>query len=63
MSDAGATIEAGPAARRRPQLGELFQVFLIAGAISFGGGVLAYLREYLVRNHGWISDDEFLDAL
>jgi len=63
MSDVGATIEAGPAARRRPQLGELFQVFLIAGAISFGGGVLAYLREYLVRNHGWISDDEFLDAL
>ena len=63
MSESGATIEGGPAARSRPQLGELFQVFLIAGAISFGGGVLAYLREYLVRNHGWVSDDEFLDAL
>src|ERR1700684_590824 len=63
MSNAGATSDAGTPARNRPQLGELFQVFLTAGAISFGGGVLAYLREYLVRNHGWLSDDDFLDAL
>jgi chromate transporter len=63
MSDGGATKEAGTTAPRRPQLGELFQVFLTAGAISFGGGVLAYLREYLVRNHGWLTDDDFLDAL
>jgi chromate transporter len=63
MSNPGATSDAGSPARNRPQLGELFQVFLTAGAISFGGGVLAYLREYLVRNHGWLSDDDFLDAL
>jgi chromate transporter len=63
MSNPGATSDAGAPARNRPQLGELFQVFLTAGAISFGGGVLAYLREYLVRNHGWLSDDDFLDAL
>jgi chromate transporter len=63
MSNAGATSDAGAPERNRPQLGELFQVFLTAGAISFGGGVLAYLREYLVRNHGWLSDDDFLDAL
>src|SRR5277367_3712854 len=63
MSNAGATSDAGTPARNRPQLGELFQVFLTAGAISFGGGVLAYLREYLVRNHGWLTDDDFLDAL
>jgi chromate transporter len=63
MSNAGATNDAGATARNRPQLRELFQVFLTAGAISFGGGVLAYLREYLVRNHGWLSDDDFLDAL
>ena len=55
--------DAAPAVRSRPRLGELFNVFLIAGAISFGGGVLAYLREYLVRNHKWIDDEDFLDAL
>jgi chromate transporter len=47
----------------RPTLAAIFKVFLLAGAISFGGGVLAYLREYLVRANGWVSDDEFLDAL
>lgn len=54
--------EAGPA-RACPTLGELFTVFLTAGAISFGGGVIAYLREYLVTAHGWLDDDDFLDAL
>ena len=49
--------------RSIPSLKDLFVVFLTAGAISFGGGVLAYLREYLVRNHAWLSDDDFLDAL
>lgn len=47
----------------RPSLAAVFKVFLMAGAISFGGGVVAYLREYLVRANGWIDDDEFLDAL
>src|SRR6202011_880794 len=55
--------DAGGAARSRPQLSELFKVFLTAGAVSFGGGVLAYLREFLVRRHGWLDDDDFLDAL
>ena len=54
--------EAGPA-RAQPTLGELFTVFLTAGAISFGGGVVAYLREFLVNAHGWLDDDDFLDAL
>jgi chromate transporter len=55
--------DAGAAARSRPHLGELFKVFLTAGAVSFGGGVLAYLREYLVRDRGWLDDDDFLNAL
>jgi chromate transporter len=63
MNDAGAMDDAGATVRSRPQLGELFKVFLTAGAISFGGGVLAYLREYLVRDRGWLNDDDFLDAL
>jgi chromate transporter len=41
----------------------IFTTFLIAGAISFGGGVVAYLRQYLVEGHRWVDDDEFLDAL
>jgi len=56
MSEAGA-------ARGRPTLIELFKVFLTAGAISFGGGVVAYLREYLVSANGWLEDEDFLDAL
>jgi chromate transporter len=63
MNDAGAINDAGAAARSRPHLGDLFKVFLTAGAVSFGGGVLAYLREYLVRQRGWLDDDDFLDAL
>ena len=44
-------------------LGQIFKVFLMAGAISFGGGVVAYLREYLVRASHWLSDEEFMSAL
>lgn len=47
----------------RPSLLIIFKIFLIAGAISFGGGVVAYLREYLVRDEHWLDDDQFLDAL
>jgi chromate transporter len=54
-----------PAAARpaRPSLGALFRVFLTAGAISFGGGVVAYLREFLVSRRNWLDDDDFLSAL
>jgi chromate transporter len=51
------------AARSRPSLATIFVTFLTAGAISFGGGVVAYLRQYLVEQHGWVDDDGFLDAL
>ena len=47
----------------RPSLRTLFKIFLTAGAISFGGGVVAYLREYLVRDEHWLDDEQFLDAL
>ena len=63
MNDAGAMSDVATPARRRPHLSDLFKVFLTAGAVSFGGGVLAYLREYLVRQHAWLDDDDFLDAL
>ncbi len=50
-------------APRDAGLAAIFQVFLLAGAISFGGGVIAYLREYIVGDQGWLNNDEFLDAL
>ncbi len=45
------------------RLGTIFKTFFIAGAISFGGGVVAYLREYVVNAHKWFDDESFLDAL
>ncbi len=45
------------------RIGAIFQTFFTAGAISFGGGVVAYLREYVVRDQKWLDDDGFLDAL
>lgn len=46
---------------KKPSLFELFRTFLTIGAISFGGGVVAYLRDALVRRKAWIDDKEFLE--
>lgn len=51
-----------PAAARVP-LWEIFVTFLIIGATSFGGGVVAYLRNALVLTKGWLDDEQFLVAL
>jgi chromate transporter len=50
-------------AARAVALSAIFKIFFTAGAISFGGGVVAYLREYLVREQEWLDDESFLDAL
>ncbi|MFG1346395.1 chromate transporter [Xanthobacter autotrophicus DSM 431] len=42
---------------------EIFLTFLIIGATSFGGGVVAYLRNALVEQKGWLDEEEFLTAL
>ena len=47
----------------RVSLGALFSAFLVLGATSFGGGVVAYLREALVTTRRWVDDDEFLADL
>jgi chromate transporter len=46
-----------------PSLLTLFRIFLLAGGLSFGGGAVAYLREYLVREEGWLDDEGFLGAM
>jgi chromate transporter len=48
---------------QRVSLGALFGAFFVMGATSFGGGVVAYLRETLVSTRGWLSDDDFLTDL
>nr|WP_231711090.1 chromate transporter [Xanthobacter dioxanivorans] len=42
---------------------EIFLTFLLIGATSFGGGVVAYLRNALVVQKGWLDEEEFLTAL
>ncbi|HEY2473766.1 MAG TPA: chromate transporter [Candidatus Cybelea sp.] len=50
-----------PAAQGKASLLEVFLTFLQIGAISFGGGVVAYLRNTLVREKKWFDDTEFLE--
>lgn len=52
-----------PSAPARPSLGEIFTTFLVLGATSFGGGVVAYLRQALVVQKAWLDDDAFMGAL
>lgn len=47
----------------RPTLMDLFIQFLIIGAISFGGGIVAYERTLLVERKCWIDADAFMAAL
>jgi chromate transporter len=42
---------------------QIFATFLFIGATSFGGGVVAYLRENLVSGRGWLDDDEFVRVM
>jgi chromate transporter len=44
-------------------LATIFTTFLLIGATSFGGGVVAYLREVLVRGRRWLDDEAFLASL
>jgi chromate transporter len=47
----------------KPPKHELFLTFLTIGAISFGGGVVAYLRNALVRSKKWLDDGAFLELM
>jgi chromate transporter len=44
-------------------IGQIFGEFLLVGATSFGGGVVAYLRRSLVTKRGWLDDREFVEVL
>jgi len=51
-----------PAHAKNVSLAKLFSVFFYIGAISFGGGVIAYLRDHLVFRQKWLDEDNFLAA-
>jgi len=47
----------------RVSAGQIFREFLVIGATSFGGGVVAYLRHSLVAKRRWVEDKEFVELL
>ena len=44
-------------------LASLFIEFLLIGAVSFGGGIVAYQKILLTEKKRWLSQDEFMAAL
>lgn len=42
---------------------DLFWQFLIIGAVSFGGGIIAYERIILIDKRKWLTSDEFMAYL
>src|SRR5262245_29267208 len=63
MSDADRAPALATASLARVSLREIFGAFLMIGATSFGGGVLAYLRSSLVERHRWVDDPTFVQIL
>ncbi len=61
MTSDGIAADAPPV--ERVGLLEIFRAFLTLGATSFGGGVVAYLREALVERERWLDDETFLAGL
>jgi chromate transporter len=53
----------GPAPKADVSVWQIFVEFLLIGATSFGGGVVAYLRSGLVSKRGWLDDREFVELL
>jgi len=58
MTSPGAVHPLGP-----PTLGALFRCFLHLGAMSFGGGMSAWIRREVVQKRGWIDEGQFLSGL
>src|ERR1039458_318573 len=58
-----APISAGAPAAQDASIRDIFLEFLLIGATSFGGGVVAYLRSGLVAKREWIDDREFVEML
>lgn len=44
-------------------LWQIFFEFLLIGAVSFGGGIIAYERILLIEKRKWLTADEFMATL
>jgi len=51
------------ASKALPSVIDVFVTFLIIGATSFGGAVVAYLRSALVGKKKWLDDTHFLELM
>ena len=51
------------ASPRDVRIREIFAAFLLIGGTSFGGGVVAHLRNSLVAKHQWVDDKTFMELL
>ncbi|MBU3626367.1 chromate transporter [Polynucleobacter sp. JS-Safj-400b-B2] len=58
MSIQSSTDESAPVS-----LFDLFFQFLLIGAVSFGGGIIAYERILLIEKRRWLTADEFMGYL
>ena len=52
-----------PASPGKVSLAEIFLAFLVIGATSFGGGVMAYLRHGLIEKRRWVDDETFVQMV
>jgi chromate transporter len=55
--------KAEPVQTERVSLATIFVRFVTIGALSFGGGIVAYLQRMLIDETKWLTEDEFLAAL
>ena len=63
QSSAKAVTAAAASVAGRPSLLELFLEFLLIGAVSFGGGIIAYERVLLIEKRKWLTNDTFMATL
>jgi chromate transport protein ChrA len=47
----------------RPTLWQIVFEFLLIGAVSFGGGIVAFERMLLIEKRQWLSADSFMATL
>jgi len=59
--DPGKMIE--PVLVAPPSLWDIFREFLLIGAVSFGGGIVAYERILLIDKRKWLTPDAFMATL
>ena len=49
---------------KRPTLFEILKTALYVGTVGYGGpAILALMKRVIVHEKGWISDEEFMNAL